>query len=202
MTDYILVSNTGTYAETGNTANVLHGYLIIAAKGTYLETGRDGMSAEGRLYVTDKPGKPTGGQFYFKDRVKDSNGILWTCRVPGFLGKWQANTNEIIVHPDARGYTSDKVGPIKDGFYRVGDFVNQAADGGQVEDWVCVEAGFPGVFVLTNVGGPGALAFTKDTPGAPTGGHYIISDTVTDSLGNDWVCTEAGYPGEWELLAI
>lgn len=35
-------------------------------------------------------------------------------------------------------------------------------------------------------------AFTSTKPGFPTGGKYAIGDTVTDSLGNVWVCIEAG----------
>jgi hypothetical protein len=35
-------------------------------------------------------------------------------------------------------------------------------------------------------------AYTKNTPGKPTGGYYSIGDTITDSIGNVWGIIEAG----------
>lgn len=40
-------------------------------------------------------------------------------------------------------------------------------------------------------------AYTKNTPGAPTGGKYIVDDTCVDSEGRTWTCAISGFPGEW-----
>ena len=37
-------------------------------------------------------------------------------------------------------------------------------------------------------------AYTKNTPGSPSGGWYAIGDTVTDSNGVVWTCVKAGTP--------
>ena len=34
--------------------------------------------------------------------------------------------------------------------------------------------------------------YTKNTPGAPTGGLYALGDVITDSIGTVWTCIAAG----------
>lgn len=37
-------------------------------------------------------------------------------------------------------------------------------------------------------------AYTKNTPGAPTSGFWLLGDTITDSTGVVWECIKAGPP--------
>lgn len=37
-------------------------------------------------------------------------------------------------------------------------------------------------------------AYTKNFPGAPTSGVYVLGDTITDSVGVVWECVKAGPP--------
>lgn len=37
-------------------------------------------------------------------------------------------------------------------------------------------------------------AYTKNTPGAPTTGFWVLGDTITDSTGVVWECIKAGPP--------
>lgn len=37
--------------------------------------------------------------------------------------------------------------------------------------------------------------YTKATPGAPNSGRYSVGDLVTDSVGVEWHCVQAGIPG-------
>lgn len=40
-------------------------------------------------------------------------------------------------------------------------------------------------------------AYTKNTPGVPTSGRYVVGDTVTDSVGVVWDCIQSGQPGNF-----